>query len=169
MAEELLPKPFTQPRDGQTDLPLPEKELPAHATVKEEPVNLPQKQTNIGTPAHPFPTFLPKKLAILALILIGLIFAAGVAFKYFEQRKLNAITDFETCAAAGYPVAESYPASCRTSDGRSFTQILSEEEKKKINTPDLTADWQVYSGDYYSFKYPKSWIPYASGEKQGAY
>lgn len=32
----------------------------------------------------------------------------------------NKIIDFEGCAAAGYPVLESYPRQCRTPDGRTF-------------------------------------------------
>jgi hypothetical protein len=37
------------------------------------------------------------------------------------------IQTFDDCAAAGYPVAESYPATCRTSDGRTFVQEIPQE------------------------------------------
>jgi hypothetical protein len=32
------------------------------------------------------------------------------------------ITDFDSCAMAGFPIMESYPLQCMTADGRSFTQ-----------------------------------------------
>lgn len=34
------------------------------------------------------------------------------------------ITSFEECAAAGYPIAESYPRQCRTSDGSLFIEEI---------------------------------------------
>lgn len=35
-----------------------------------------------------------------------------------------AANSFEECAAAGYPVTESYPRRCTTPDGTSFVEIL---------------------------------------------
>ncbi len=37
-----------------------------------------------------------------------------------KQQKSLAITNFDECAAAGYPIMESYPERCRTADGRTF-------------------------------------------------
>lgn len=34
------------------------------------------------------------------------------------------IDNFEECAAAGYPVMESYPEQCRTPDGRLFVRVI---------------------------------------------
>ncbi len=34
------------------------------------------------------------------------------------------IRNFDQCAAAGYPVAESYPEQCRTPDGRLFVRVV---------------------------------------------
>lgn len=34
----------------------------------------------------------------------------------------KAVTNFEECAEAGYPVMESYPRQCRTPDGKNFTE-----------------------------------------------
>lgn len=34
------------------------------------------------------------------------------------------IRNFEDCAAAGYPVMESYPEQCRTPDGRLFVRVI---------------------------------------------
>lgn len=36
----------------------------------------------------------------------------------------QSIVTFEDCKNAGYPVMESYPAQCRTSDGKLFTEII---------------------------------------------
>lgn len=37
------------------------------------------------------------------------------------------VNSFEECAAAGYPVMESYPRQCRTPDGRTFVEDISGE------------------------------------------
>ncbi len=37
---------------------------------------------------------------------------------------LGGIRNFDQCAAAGYPVAESYPEQCRTPDGRLFVRVV---------------------------------------------
>lgn len=42
-----------------------------------------------------------------------------------------AISSFETCAAAGNPIAESYPPQCRTRDGRSFTEDVGNRVDKQ--------------------------------------
>lgn len=52
-----------------------------------------------------------------------------------NAQRIAAISNFEECAAAGYPILDSYPARCMTPDKRSFTQELSEEEKKKLIPP----------------------------------
>ncbi|CAN5844283.1 hypothetical protein BH23ACT12_BH23ACT12_13890 [soil metagenome] len=36
----------------------------------------------------------------------------------------SGIRNFEQCAAAGYPVMESYPEQCRTPDGRLFVRVV---------------------------------------------
>lgn len=38
------------------------------------------------------------------------------------------INSFEDCAAAGYPIMESYPERCATPEGKSFTRDISAEE-----------------------------------------
>lgn len=56
---------------------------------------------------------------------LGILFVlAGIAgfwgyIRFFPQQ---AITSFEECANAGYPVMEMYPPSCRTPQGQTFTQ-----------------------------------------------
>lgn len=48
-----------------------------------------------------------------------------------------AITDFETCAQAGYPIMESYPAQCRTPDGQTFIQKTSTTPSPSTSTDDI--------------------------------
>jgi len=38
------------------------------------------------------------------------------------------INSFEECAAAGYPIMESYPEQCAVTGGGTFTRALSDEE-----------------------------------------
>lgn len=49
--------------------------------------------------------------------------------------KLKIITSFDECIAAGYPELQSYPAICKTPDGRSFIQEISPEEKEGLVLP----------------------------------
>ena len=74
--------------------------------------------------------FLKNKTLLLIPFLI--LFAAGVWFVFQNQKTspTAVITSFEECQEAGYPVAESYPASCRTQDGQVFTQNIGNELEK---------------------------------------
>ncbi len=151
--EELLPKPLT-------DLPLPEKQIPAHLASQGDALQgyVSQKKTK----------WLILFLVLATLILVGI---AGGKY-YIDQQKLKAINDFESCAAAGNPIQESYPAVCRTSDGISFTQVLSEEEQKNLLPPeDQSANWEtsnsvsnlnwkIYSNKKlgYGFEIPSDWV-----------
>ena len=62
-----------------------------------------------------------KKLLGLALFVLLLIL-----FYFFITYRLKSIIvdSFEECVEAGYPVMESYPRQCRTSDGRSFVETV---------------------------------------------
>lgn len=42
-----------------------------------------------------------------------------------------ALSGFEDCAAAGYPVLESYPARCKAPDGKTFMQDIGNELEKQ--------------------------------------
>lgn len=99
-------------------------------------------------------------VTVVVAILLGL---TGGAY-FYTQQKEKSINSFEECAGAGNPVMESYPAQCRTKDGRHFVQQLSEEEKKKLIPPtesssstDETADWKTYNGENYKISYPSTW------------
>lgn len=48
---------------------------------------------------------------------------------------VSMIVNFAECAAAGYPIMESYPEQCRTPDGRTFVRELTPEEQSKLKAP----------------------------------
>jgi hypothetical protein len=68
-----------------------------------------------------------RKFVIIVVILIF----AGVGYFGFQQyqraEEVKKISSFEECGAAGFPVMDSYPGRCVTSDGRSFTQEIGNE------------------------------------------
>ena len=71
---------------------------------------------------------------------IGLIVVAVIAGGiYFIMREspVTAVTSFETCAAAGYPVMESYPRQCRTPDGLTYAEEIAEQTTYTNATADL--------------------------------
>lgn len=69
-----------------------------------------------------------RKIWITIILVVGLI--GGVVGGYYlmnsdeERANNNSISNFEECAQAGNIIQESYPAVCRTPDGRSFTQEI---------------------------------------------
>ncbi len=52
------------------------------------------------------------------------------------------IGSFEECVAAGYPVMESYPRQCRTSDGQTFVEYIGLDE---ITCEDAGGNWKPCS------------------------
>jgi hypothetical protein len=62
-------------------------------------------------------------IAFIVLVVILIVVVRGI-------RSVPSVTNFTECAAAGYPIMESYPRQCRTSDGRTFV----EEVSSSINT-----------------------------------
>ncbi|MFH1036775.1 MAG: Gmad2 immunoglobulin-like domain-containing protein [Patescibacteria group bacterium] len=81
-----------------------------------------------------------KKL-LLVILSILIVVAAGLAVLYCKNsRKIAAgVTNFDECAAAGHPILESYPRSCKTPDNRTFTEYIGNELEKqnliRISTP----------------------------------
>lgn len=67
---------------------------------------------------------MPKTIIITTMLIVGIITAVGVVISYKNLNTIASISTFDECSQAGYPVMESYPAQCRTPDGRSFTQIV---------------------------------------------
>lgn len=60
--------------------------------------------------------------ALIALILIGI--AMFIAYNQQTRQSSIVITNFEECIKAGNPVLESYPAQCRTPDGKHFVEEI---------------------------------------------
>jgi hypothetical protein len=80
-----------------------------------------------------------KKILIFALIVI--VVGIVVYFTAFKPGEVPtpSINSFEECVSAGYPVLESYPRQCKTSDGETFTEDIGNELEKadliKISNP----------------------------------
>lgn len=64
-----------------------------------------------------------KKVIAVVVILIVVGVGFDVYRRYFQKPREN-IQNFEDCIKAGNPVMESFPAKCRTADGREFVQVL---------------------------------------------
>lgn len=65
-----------------------------------------------------------KKLALAVLFIAAFIALVGWYIAGEKQGPvIKDVNSFDECAAAGYPIAESYPEQCITPDGRSFTKI----------------------------------------------
>jgi hypothetical protein len=69
------------------------------------------------------------KWTILGLVTL-LIIIAGAALVIIPGPTANApaITSFTECAAAGYPVQESYPRRCTTPEGATFTEEVAQQQ-----------------------------------------
>lgn len=60
-----------------------------------------------------------KKLLIPAVVIIVILLVG-----FFALNSRRQILSFEDCAAAGYPVGESYPRQCWTPDGKHFAEKI---------------------------------------------
>ena|SRR3990170_868408 len=68
----------------------------------------------------------------LPIILVALIFGTiglvgGYYLGYTKSSDLVNIESFEECAAAGYPIMESYPERCITPDKRIFVRDIGDQ------------------------------------------
>lgn len=61
---------------------------------------------------------------VAVVIAVGLVVLLGATFfaRSFLDLRSEAISGFEECADAGYPVTESYPRQCRDAKGNLFTE-----------------------------------------------
>ncbi len=59
---------------------------------------------------------------LIGILIIVILVIGAVFYVMNYQKDLPVVTDFDSCVAAGYPVAESYPRQCRTPDGRMFVE-----------------------------------------------
>lgn len=63
-------------------------------------------------------------------IIFGVILLAVAGGLYWYGNRAPVAADFAECAAAGYPVMESYPRQCRMPDGRTFREDIGNELEK---------------------------------------
>jgi hypothetical protein len=61
---------------------------------------------------------------ITFVIAIAVLIIAAIAFFMLVGKRSPVVTNFDECAAAGYPIMESYPEQCSTPDGRTFIREL---------------------------------------------
>ncbi len=61
-----------------------------------------------------------KKNSVFISVLAVAILLFGAWAYYGTQKTYRAITTYQECVSAGFPVMESYPEQCRTPDGRTF-------------------------------------------------
>lgn len=63
-------------------------------------------------------------------LIVGLILVISIGVVWWKniRPQQNGISNFEECAAAGYPIMESYPAQCRIPGGDVFTQQIASPE-----------------------------------------
>lgn len=70
---------------------------------------------------------------ISAIIIIGIsaiyLLVNGPIF-IFEPKEKN-VNSFKECAAAGYPILESYPSRCKTPEGKTFVEDIGNESEKQ--------------------------------------
>lgn len=75
------------------------------------------------------------------IIILIIIIANAIVFSLFiiNPEENNNINNFEECVAAGYPIMESYPRQCMTTDGKKFVEIL--EGGRDIECESLGGTW----------------------------
>lgn len=93
-----------------------------------------------------------------ALLLIGAAIGAGGYFLY--SSRTSPVTSYEACVKAnGSQVTLMYPGTCTTKDGKTFTQPISDEEKKRLIPPTVapTESAPVSTPSAYSCP-PGEWV-----------
>ena len=101
------------------------------------------------------------------IIGVGIGLALG---KYYPKQ----ISSYEECVKAnGNQIQPIYPGICATKDGRSFREVLTDEEKKNLQPLDPTANWKTYTDSRFDFsvKYPEDWktIPFQDKWEPGVW
>lgn len=82
--------------------------------------------------------YLTKGVFVAGILSVVVLIGGYIYSEMINRRDLD-ISDFEECAAAGYPIMESYPGQCRTKSGRLFVQDIGNEldlaEQIILNNP----------------------------------
>ncbi|KKW42706.1 MAG: hypothetical protein UY92_C0004G0042 [Candidatus Magasanikbacteria bacterium GW2011_GWA2_56_11] len=77
-----------------------------------------------------------KNAVLYSLVGVGLALTLVIFWAARERaQKIPAVSTFAECAAAGYPVAESYPRQCRTPDGRVLAEDVPELLSVVVDAP----------------------------------
>ncbi len=74
------------------------------------------------------------KIILTIILLIVTVALAGVAIFTSFNKKTDGINSFEKCQAAGYQILETFPAQCKTPEGKTFKQVIN-PPKADFNTP----------------------------------
>lgn len=129
---------------------------------------------NDGTPANPAPIveksnkWLFPVLAVAILCAIGggawLLLKSDKPTENSSNQNVDTITSYDECAAAGYPVQESYPEKCSVPGGQTFVNTLaardsSETEKSEEVALECTDDETLFADKEFgaAFCYPNEW------------
>lgn len=72
---------------------------------------------------------------VLAALVIVLAAGFGVWYSTNGQKAYSQITSYDQCAAAGYPILETYPEQCKLPDGRTFAKNMENPVPVPIPTP----------------------------------
>jgi hypothetical protein len=75
------------------------------------------------------------KNIIIAVLLVAVAVLVLMVVPKKDKDQAANVTDYLTCVDAGYPVLESFPAQCRTPDGRTFTEDTNENAEVIVETP----------------------------------
>jgi len=67
---------------------------------------------------------MPTKTVVLIAIVVLLVAGGFFVITTREEALPSPISNFEDCAAAGYPVMESYPRQCKVPDGETFIEDI---------------------------------------------
>lgn len=70
-------------------------------------------------------------LALVMAVMIGAGLGYFVGYDHGAKETPQAITSFEDCWDAGYPIMESYPEQCRTPDGQTFVREIPAENPEE--------------------------------------
>jgi len=121
---------------------------------------LPQPPITPTPPISPdFPPSNPKNHVIAWIVAGAVILTIGIGIGLVAEKYLSPpqISSYKECVKAnGNQIQTIYPGTCVTDDGRSFREVLTDEEKKKLQPPDETTSWKTYTTDFWgiTFKYP---------------
>lgn len=81
-----------------------------------------------------------KKFILFGLLTMLILVVIALVWNYKSgKEQITVVSNFEECAAQGYPVLESYPRQCKTPDGKTFVEDIGNELEKinliRVNQP----------------------------------